>query len=126
MNVIIQCGVLFGFLALGELFVALTGVKIPSSIVGMLLLTAALRAGFVKLRHVEQMADFLVHNLGFFFVPAGIGLMCCLGTIADQWIPVVGATVGSTLVIIAVTGRVHQWMRRLMHRRRDSNVAGAR
>ena len=34
-----QCAILFGCLALGELLVYLTGIKLPSSIIGMLLLT---------------------------------------------------------------------------------------
>ncbi len=34
-----QCAILFGCLALGELIVFLTGIKLPSSIIGMLLLT---------------------------------------------------------------------------------------
>ena len=73
MNVILQCGVLFTFLALGELVVWLTDVPVPSSIIGMLLLTLALELKAVKLSQVEKMSDFLVHNLGFFFVPAGVG-----------------------------------------------------
>ena len=72
---ILQCGVLFAFLSLGELVVMLTGVPVPSSIIGMLLLTLGLKLGIVRLSQVEKMADFLVHNLGFFFVPAGVGLM---------------------------------------------------
>lgn len=108
---IVQCGVLFAFLALGELFVMLTGVPVPSSIIGMLLLTMALKAGVVKLSHVEKMANFLVHNLGFFFVPAGIGLMSCLGIVGSQLVPIAIATVVSTVIIIVVTGHVHQWVR---------------
>ena len=65
----------------------------------------------LKLGWVERLSGFLVHNLGFFFVPAGIGLMNCLGIIADQWIPIVFATVISTFIIIAVTGWVHQLVR---------------
>mgnify|MGYP004715252487 CR=1 FL=1 len=52
-----QCSILFGCLALGELIVYLTGIKLPSSIIGMLLLTlfllvrldkTALGAGIVR------------------------------------------------------------------------------
>ena len=39
-----QCAILFGCLALGELIVFLTGIKLPSSIIGMLLLTLFLRS----------------------------------------------------------------------------------
>lgn len=112
MNIIIQCGVLFSFLALGELTVWLTGISVPSSIIGMLLLTIALKLGIVRLGHVEKMADFLVHNLGFFFVPAGVGLMGCLDMLAAEWLPIVGSVVVSTVVIMVVTGHVHQYVRR--------------
>ncbi len=87
MNFILQCGVLFTFLALGELIVWLTGIAVPSSILGMLLLTLSLKLRIVRLRHVDRIADFLTHNLGFFFVPAGVGLIGCLDLIAREWIP---------------------------------------
>ncbi len=107
----VQCGVLFAFLALGELIVWLTGCPLPSSVIGMVALAASLKAGIVELRQVERVADFLVHNLGFFFVPAGIGIMNCLGILQLEWWPIVAASVLSTIVIIIVTGRVHQWAR---------------
>lgn len=69
---IVQFGILFAYLALGELVVWLTGWPIPSSIIGMILLTASLKAGVIKLRQVERLSDFLTHNLGFFFVPASM------------------------------------------------------
>ena len=43
-----QCSILFGCMALGELIVYLTGVKLPSSIIGMLFLTLFLSLGWVK------------------------------------------------------------------------------
>lgn len=109
---ILQCAVLFAFLALGELIVYLTGLPIPSSIIGMLLLAAALKLRLVRLMWVDKVSDFLVKNLGFFFVPAGVGLMRCLGLISEQWLPIVAASVISTFFIIAVTGWVHQLVRR--------------
>lgn len=110
---ILQCALLFIFLAAGELVVGASGIPVPSSIIGMLLLTAALKAKLVRLLWVDRVSDFLVKNLGFFFVPAGVGIMSRLGLIAEQWVPIVGATVISTIIIIAVTGRVHQIVRHL-------------
>lgn len=116
-----EFGVLFAFLFIGEAIVYFTGIPVPSSIIGMILLTVSLSLGIVKLRWVDRVATFLVHNLGFFFVPAGIGLMRCMGLVADEWIPIVGASIGSTAVIIAVTGWVHQIVRRfLSHRNIES------
>ena len=116
---ILQCAVLFAFLAIGELIVWLTGIPVPSSIIGMLALTAALKLRIVRLMWVDKVSDFLVKNLGFFFVPAGVGLMNCLGLRKAEWIPVVLASTISTFVIIAVTGWVHQSVRRILSSHHD-------
>ncbi len=112
--VIVQCGVIFAFLALGELVVWATGVPVPSSVIGMLLLTAALQLRVVRLRHVERISDFLVRNLGFFFVPAGVALMCHMELLGEQWIPIVVSATVSTVVVMAVTGLGHQWVRKFL------------
>ncbi len=111
-----QCAILFGCLALGELIVWLTGVKLPSSIIGMLLLTLFLKLGWIKLHWVQGMSDFLVANLGFFFVPPGVALMLYFDVIAAQFWPIVIATVASTALVLVSTGWVHQLLHRYFHR----------
>lgn len=108
-----QCAILFGCLALGELAVWLTGVKLPSSIIGMLLLTLFLKLGWIKLHWVQGMSDFLVANLGFFFVPPGVALMLYFDIIRAEFWPIVTATVASTLLVLVVTGWVHQLARKI-------------
>lgn len=53
-----QCFILFGCMALGELVTKLTGVKLPSSIIGMLLLTLLLKLKVIKLEWVRGLTDF--------------------------------------------------------------------
>ena len=108
-----QCAILLGCLALGELVVYLTGIKLPSSIIGMLFLTLFLRLGWIKLHWVQGMSDFLVANLGFFFIPPGVALMCYLDIIQAQFWPIVIATLISTIVVLVITGWVHQLMRKI-------------
>lgn len=107
-----QFSILFGCLAVGELVVFLTGVKLPSSIMGMLLLTTLLKLGWVKLEWVKGVCDFLISNLGFFFVPPGVALMLYFGLIKAQFVPIVVATFVSTVLVLVVTGWVHQWVRK--------------
>ena len=108
-----QCAILFGCLALGELIVWLTGIKLPSSIIGMLLLTLFLKLGWIKLQWVQGMSDFLVANLGFFFVPPGVALMLYAGVIRAEWLPIVVSVVVSTMIVLVVTGWVHQLSRKI-------------
>lgn len=117
MSMIVQFAIILMFLAIGEFIVWATHIPVPSSIIGMLFLAMSLKAGLVKPRQVERLANFLVHNLGFFFVPAGVGLMNCLGIISQEWLPIVVSAVGSTIIIIAVTGRVHSAVRHSLARR---------
>ena len=107
-----QCAVLFTCLALGELIVFLTGIKLPSSIIGMLLLTLFLKVGWVKLKWVQGLSDFLVANLGFFFVPSGVALMLYFDVIEAEFWPIIVATVVSTVLVLIVTGWVHQLVRK--------------
>ena len=107
-----QCSILFGCLALGELVVYLTGIKLPSSIIGMLLLTLFLKLGWIKLHWVQGLSDFLVANLGFFFVPSGVALMLYFDIIQEQFWPIVISTIVSTVLVLVVTGWVHQLIRK--------------
>ena len=103
-----QCFIIFGCLALGELIVWLTGITIPSSIIGMLLLEALLQLKVIKLEWVKGMSDFLISNLGFFFVPPGVALMLYFDIIQAEFLPIVVATVVSTILVLIVTGWTHQ------------------
>lgn len=107
-----QCFIIFGCLAFGELIVWLTGIAIPSSIIGMLLLAALLQTKVVKEEWVKGMSDFLISNMGFFFVPPGVALMLYLDIIKAEFIPIVVATVVSTVLVLIVTGWTHQRLKR--------------
>jgi holin-like protein len=108
-----QCFIIFGCLALGELVVWLTGIPIPSSIIGMLLLAALLQMKAIKVEWVKGMSDFLISNMGFFFVPPGVALMLYLDVIKAEFVPIVVATVVSTVLVLIVTGWTHQGFKRL-------------
>lgn len=103
-----QLAILFGCLALGELIITLTHIPLPSSILGMLLLTLLLKLKVIRLEWVRSISDFLVTNIGFFFVPPGVALMLYFDIIKAQFLPIVTASVVSTLLVLAVTGWVHE------------------
>ncbi|MDO5074845.1 MAG: CidA/LrgA family protein [Bacteroidales bacterium] len=113
-----QCTVIFGCLALGELLVWALSLPLPGSILGMLLLAAFLQMGWVKLQWVKGISDFLLGNLGFFFVPPGVALMLYFDVIAAEFWPIVGATLVSTILVLLATGWSHQMLRRYVRFRK--------
>lgn len=106
-----QCAILFGCLAGGEFLVWLLSLPVPGSILGMLLLTVLLQTGIVHLEDIQSLSKFLVSNMGFFFVPPGVALMLYFDLIAAEWLPITVATFVSTVVVLIVTGSVHQLFR---------------
>lgn len=107
-----QFAIIFGFLALGEALVYFTSVKLPSSIIGMLLLTLSLKLGWIKLSWVKGISDFLLANIAFLFVPAGVSIMLYLDLIEPNILSIVVSMVVSTIIVLVVSGHVHQLMRR--------------
>lgn len=103
-----QIGWLLGFWLLGEVIRYLFHWAIPGSIIGMILLTLALEFKLIKLHQIEDVSDFLIRNMAFFFIPPGVGLMVNLELIADNWLAITAATLLSTVLILVVTGWVAQ------------------
>lgn len=93
---------------MGELIVRLTGVKLPASIIGMLILTLLLKLKVIKLEWVRGLTDFLIANLGFFFVPPGVALMLYFDLIKAEIVPIALATLLSTIIVLLITGQTHQ------------------
>ena len=100
-------------LAFGEIIVYFTGIKIPSSIIGMLLLTAGLKLKIIKLKWVHSIADFLLDNMVFFFIPPGVAIMCYLDIISKELVPILAAILGSTILVLISTSFTHQILRKI-------------
>ena len=111
MGIFKQLAIIIGCLAMGELVVWLTAVPVPSSILGMLLLTALLQMKVVKLEWVESLSSFLVSNMGFFFVPPGVALMLYLDIIKAEFWPITISVVASTVLVLVLTGWSHHLTR---------------
>lgn len=104
--------IIFGCLAAGEAAVYFTGVRLPGSIVGLGVLFGLLQAGWVKPEWLKQLTDTLMANLALFLVPPCVAVISYLDLIARDFWPIVGATALSTLCVLLVTGKVHEWARR--------------
>lgn len=105
-----QFGIIFGCLFLGELLALIPGLTIPGSIWGMLILTVLLNRGVVKAATIKPVCKFLIENMAFFFIPPGIALMLYFDLIAAELVPITVATILSTVIVLLLTGRLHQYL----------------
>lgn len=96
----------------GELIVTATKLPVPGPVLGMALLFAGLviRGGVPG--DLGKVAEGLLGNLSLLFVPAGVGVMVHLGLMQRDLLPISVALIVSTLLAIAVTALMMQWLNR--------------
>lgn len=104
--------IIFGCLAFGTLVIELTAIEFPASIIGLLTLFTLLQTGVVKMADIKVVGEGLLDNLALLTVVPCVGIMQYLDKLAvDGWIIVISAAL-STMLVMAVTGYLHQWLRR--------------
>lgn len=107
-----QCLIIFGCLTIGHLLVNFTGVNIPASLIGMIILFCLLQLKAIELKNVQKVSDFFNQNIAFFFVPAGVGIMLYLDLLKDYFWIIILSIVISTILVITITGWIFQLMRK--------------
>ena len=75
MKIIRQIGIIFTVCWLSLVIEKLLPFTFPASVIGMILLFLCLFTGVLKIEHIQEKADFLLGNMAFFFVPAGVSIM---------------------------------------------------
>ena len=78
-------------------------IPLPGSIVGMLLLLLLLLLKVIQLKHIKDVSDFFLRNMGVFFVPACVALVEHFGILQDKLFAFVLVCVISTIVTFAAT-----------------------
>ena len=69
MKILIQVGILFGLTWVSECIEKALPFVFPASVISLLLLILLLLR-VIRVDHIREKSDFLLGNLGFFFVPA--------------------------------------------------------
>lgn len=88
MKILKQIALIIAFALLGNLIsylLSLASVQFPGSLIGMIILFLFLIFGIIKERHIKETCDFLVRNMGIFFVPPAVMILTNLEVIAGIW-----------------------------------------
>lgn len=103
---------------MGEVLKYLLPFPIPASIYGLAILFLALQFKVLKLEAIQETAKFLIDIMPLMFIPAGVGLLESWGDLEKILIPVTMIMVISTVLVMAVSGRVTQFF--MKKKRTDS------
>ena len=81
-----------------------SGIAIPGSIIGMLLLFLSLSMGLIPANWAMPGCHFLIKHMALLFVPVGVGLMNYLDLIQNNSLTILLSTIGSSVVVFVVIG----------------------
>ena len=97
----------------GEVVRAILPFPIPASIYGLVIMMVLLMTKLLPLSAVEETADFLVGIMPVMFIPAAVGLMGAWGELRPVLLPVAAILVITTVLVMAVTGRITQLLMKM-------------
>lgn len=120
MKYIRQFGIIIMISLLGELLKWLLPLPIPASIYGLVLMLLALGLHIIPLDAVKDAGRFLIDIMPLMFIPAAVGLMNSWGVLKPVFLPVLLITIISTIVVMAVTGRVTQFIIKRERKRKEA------
>ena len=103
MKIIRQIGIIFTVCWLSLVIEKLLPFTFPASVIGMILLFLCLFTGVLKIEHIQEKADFLLGNMAFFFVPAGVSIMNYFDVLKHSIVQLVFVCIISTIITFAVT-----------------------
>ena len=93
----------------GEVIHRLTGLPLPGSVIGMVLLLAWLALVPRERLTLTQVTGWLTAHLSIMFVPAAVGLIDEGGPLSRYGVGILAATAISTLLTMVVTALVFRW-----------------
>lgn len=117
MKIIRQIGIIFTVCWLSQLIAEFLPFDFPASVIGMIFLFICLLTGLLKIEHIQEKSDFLLGNMAFFFVPAGVSIMNYFDILRSSALQLLIICVVSTVITFAVTAYSVRLTMRLLDRR---------
>lgn len=118
MKIIKQIGIIFTICWLSQVFEYFLPFAFPASVIGMILLLLALLSKKLKIGHVQEKSDFLLSNMAFFFIPAGVSIINYFDILKENFVPLLVICTLSTVITFAATAYSMKLTLLLMKRRR--------
>lgn len=105
---IAQIVILYGFYYIGVFIVKFTGLPLPASIIGLLVLFIVLQLKWIKVEMIQRGAGFLIGFMTLFFIPPIIGIIDYPQLLSVDGIILMATVVFSTMFAIYITSIVSQ------------------
>lgn len=122
MKIIKQIGIIFSICWIAQIIESVLPINFPASVIGMVMLFLMLVIGWLKVDHIREKSDFLLANMAFFFIPAGVSIINYFDVLKNCVLQLIVVCVVSTIVTFAVTAYSMKLVLKLMGTHRKKTV----
>ena len=122
MKLLIQIGIVLGIYWVAEGIEAILSFPFPASVISLLLVLALLGLRVLKEEQIREKADFLLGNLGFFFLPVISSLINYVEVIWENAAAFITICIVSTVVTYLATAGAVRLTCRLMDKRKEGKA----
>ena len=103
MKIMLQIGLLFGICLVGESISVFLPIPFPGAVISMIILFLLLFFRVIQVDHIRQKADFLLKNMAFFLIPAGVGILSVIDTLRNNILPLICIVILTTILTFGAT-----------------------
>ena len=112
-RICLQIAILWMFYFIGDLIVNLLHIKFPGSIIGLILLWAALHFKLLNIQFVLDGASFLITFLTLFFIPSTVGIIQYPELLTVKGMLLLIAVIISSIFAFVLTGKFASYIEKL-------------
>lgn len=117
MKIMYQIAIIFFVCWISQVIEALLPFAFPASVIGMVLLFLLLCTGALRMEHIREKSDFLLSNMAFFFVPAGVSIINYADVLRSSAVQLVIICLVTTVLTFGATAWSIRLTLHLMERR---------
>lgn len=116
LKIITQVGIIFGVCWAAQIVEQALPLAFPASVIGMILMFLLLAFRVLKVDHIREKSDFLLGNMAFFFIPAGVSIINYFDVLKDWVFQLIFICIVTTVITFAVTAYSMRFVMYLMAR----------
>ncbi len=116
LKIITQVGIIFGVCWAAQIVEQALPFAFPASVIGMILMFLLLAFRVLKVDHIREKSDFLLGNMAFFFIPAGVSIINYFDVLKDWVFQLIFICIVTTVITFVVTAYSMRFVMYLMAR----------
>lgn len=116
LKIITQVGIIFGVCWAAQIVEQALPFAFPASVIGMILMFLLLAFRVLKVDHIREKSDFLLGNMAFFFIPAGVIIINYFDVLKDWVFQLIFICIVTTVITFVVTAYSMRFVMYLMAR----------